>query len=147
MPHLLQTVREWAAAQLAAVPGATVLEAEPYPIAADQLPALIVATGAAPERYGIDAPAVLAHDVELSVEIIHKASGNAQPAAMDELTRAVTAALAGARTVAGKSVEVIPIDVPPFALDAGTDQPVLRRSLRLTVAPFFVLAAAPETPV
>ena len=142
MSHVLTTVRAWAAAQLAGVAGVvTVLEGEFHPLESAQLPALLIDTGAAPELHTVDDPLVLRWDVQLTVTVLLKASGTGQAAALDALTGALTAALAGVRTVGGKLVTVVPVDVGRPALDVSTDLPVARREVAFTVGPLFTTAA------
>ncbi|HRZ59894.1 MAG TPA: hypothetical protein P5163_04815 [Rubrivivax sp.] len=142
MAHVFTTVREWAAAQLAGLPGvAAVLEDDPYPFGADALPALVLATFGPPELQSVEPPLHLRWDVQLVVELVIKASGTGQAAALDALTGTVTAALAGTRTVGGTLVTVLPADVGRPTLDATTDQPVARREVVFTVGPIFTTAA------
>jgi hypothetical protein len=144
MAHVLTTVRAWAAAQLAGVPGVgAVLEGEAYPLAPEQIPALVLDTSCAPELESIDEPPVLRWDVQLAVSVLLKASGTGQAAALDALTAALTTALAGTRVVGGQTLSVLPVAVDRPALDVSTDQPIIRRDVVFSVGPLFTTAADP----
>jgi hypothetical protein len=145
MAHVLAQARTAAVAALNGLPttGPRVYVQEPYPWPEASLPALLVATSAAPEPQYLDPGAALKWDVTVDVTAVVKGTGDLM-ALLDQIALEVQGALCVIDDVGGKFVQVLPVNFDVPSVDGSGDQPVARRTVRFVMQSLFTLAATPD---
>jgi hypothetical protein len=146
MPHVLTQARTAAVAALNGLPttGPRVYVQEPYPWPEASLPALLVATSAAPASDYVDGEPQLRWDVNIEVAAVVKGVGDLM-AVLDTIATEVQGALCAVSTVAGKSVQILPTNIEAPAVDGSGDQPVARRTITFIMQSLYTLATSPDT--